>query len=85
MAWVGPEMSGARSQEITREGQTVLAKVMKVQIWQPPGGTVGTVLIRGTMAPVSTAVREKAAPVVLAWIPDNSVSPHLSVTSELLP
>ena len=68
-AWVGPQVGGAGSLEITKFGQTVLAMLMETQIWHQPAIFVGGGLKKGIMASVSTFVRQKAASLVLALVP----------------
>ena len=60
---------------------------MGSRIWCPPACSVGLgMLSRGTTAPASTSVWEKAAPSALTLLSDSSVPPHLSpVPFKLLP
>ena len=66
-----------------REGQTVLAWLMKFQT--EPTGSMGKGLKKGTMVSASTSVWVEAAPPVLTLMPDTSVPSRMSlVPFELL-
>ena len=41
IAWVSCKLGGMESQGISRAGQTVLARLMKSQIWNQPASSVG--------------------------------------------
>ena len=83
-------LDGTGSQEISRVGETLSARLMETQIWCLPASSVGG---RGYRAgqqrnngSASTAVWEKASPPALALRPDGSVTPHMSqMPFELLP
>lgn len=74
MGWGSPEnhQDGMRA---------VLAKLMETQIWHPPApeGYVGEVFNKGTMAPASMLVLDRAAPLALMLKPDNLVQPHMAL------
>ena len=75
--WLGwaHKLGGAEFQEISRVGQTLLARLMETQIWCPPVNSVGTILSKGTMTAARISFRAKAAFPTLLQMLDNSVPP----------
>ena len=59
---------------------------METQMWHLPAGSVWGGLRKETMASAGISTWERAAPPALAWMPENSVPPHMSlVPFKLLP
>ena len=64
----------------------VLARLLEIQVWHPPAGSVWGGLGKGMMASTSTSAWKKAAPPALTVRPDNSVPLHrFPVPFEMLP
>lgn len=75
------KLDEAECQGITRAGQKVLSRLMETQLWCLPVSAhwVRGRLNKGPNASDNTFVWEKAAPLVLALKPDNSIPPRMSL------
>lgn len=67
-------------QRIIRVGLTLLARLVEIQIWHLPAGSVGEGLSKRTMDFANSSVWEKTVPPALVLRPDNSGPHHVCLT-----
>ena len=85
-AWVGLQVGQGKVCGNHQGGQTVIARLMEIQVWHPPVNSLWGKLSQGTMNSANTSLWEKAAHPVLTLLPYNLIPPCMSfVPFELLP